>query len=150
MANLYPLLHEKAFYEGLKDDGETEIATLCRAAWVGSQRYGVIAWSGDVDSSFDVLRAQVRAGLNMAMSGIPWWNTDIGGFKNGHVEDPSFHELLIRWFQYGVFCPVCRLHGVRSPANWGSVPELTGADNEVWSYGEGVYEILREYKRRGL
>lgn len=143
--NLYPLLHEKAFYEGLRSEGETEIATLCRAAWLGSQRYGAIVWSGDITSSFEVFAKQIPAGLNMAMSGIPWWNTDIGGFSGGEAASPEFHELLVRWFQYGVFCPVCRLHGVRNPSCWTSVPELTGADNEVWSYGEKVYGILTGY-----
>ena len=145
--NLYPLLHEKGIYEGLKAEGETEIATLCRAAWLGSQRYGAIAWSGDIDSTFDVFKRQIPAGLNMAMSGIPWWNSDIGGFSGGESESPEFHELLIRWFQYGVFCPVCRLHGVREPSRWDLAPELTGADNEVWSYGDDVYEILAGYVR---
>jgi len=86
---------------------------LCRAGWLGSQRYAASIWSGDIDSTFESLQEQIRAGLNMALSGIPWWNTDIGGFKGGNIDSDYFRELIVRWFQYGVFCPVCRLHGVR-------------------------------------
>jgi alpha-D-xyloside xylohydrolase len=138
---IYPFLHEKAFYEGMKDAGEREVFMLCRSAWAGSQRFGVCVWSGDVESSFESLQAQVRAGLNMALSGIPWWTTDIGGFYGGNIEDPSFRELLIRWFQYGVFCPLFRLHGVRLPLKRSEQPRM-GADNEVWCFGEKAYHII--------
>jgi len=78
----------------------------------------------------------------MGLSGIPWWTTDIGGFKNGDINSPSFRELVVRWFQFGVFCPVFRLHGIRQPGTMvGS--EQTGAANEVWSFGETDYEIIR-------
>ena len=78
----------------------------------------------------------------MGLSGIPWWTTDIGGFKNGDINSPSFRELIVRWFQFGVFCPVFRLHGIRQPGTLvGS--EQTGAANEVWSFGETEYEIIR-------
>ena len=143
VANLYPLMHQMAFHEGMRAEGETEILTLSRSAWAGSQRYGTAVWSGDVASTFDALRRQVRAGLNMAMSGIPWWTTDIGGFHGGDIGSPSFRELIVRWFQYGVFCPICRLHGYRSPAPRGAWPR-SGADNEVWSFGDEAYAILRE------
>jgi alpha-D-xyloside xylohydrolase len=82
----------------------------------------------------------------MAMSGIPWWTTDIGGFFGGDGDDPVFRELLVRWFQYGVFCPLTRLHGDRLPESpMGSA--MTGGPNEVWSFGDDVYEILAEYLR---
>jgi alpha-D-xyloside xylohydrolase len=142
VANIYPLLHQQAFYEGLIDAGETEALTLSRSAWVGSQRYGSVIWSGDVESSFESLQAQVRAGLNIAMSGIPWWTTDIGGFHSGNIETNYFRELVVRWFQYSLFCPVVRLHGYRLPLT-GPMPK-SGADNEVWSFGEEVYDILRK------
>ncbi len=61
------------------------------------------------------LQAQVRAGLNVGMSGIPWWTTDVGGFFGGDIASEYFRELIVRWFQYGVFCPILRLHGYRSP-----------------------------------
>lgn len=147
VANLYPLLHQKAFYDGLTRAGEPEIATLCRAAWLGSQRYGAIVWSGDIASDFKTLQVQIRAGLNMAMSGIPWWNTDIGGFGGGDPTDPAFQEVAVRWFQYGTFCPIMRLHGVRRPACWKDVPSLTGAPNEIWSFGEEACGIMARYIR---
>ena len=141
VTNLYPLLHARGFYEGMRAEGEEEVLSLSRSAWAGSQRYGAAVWSGDVPSTFDALRLQVRAGLNMALSGIPWWTTDIGGFHGGNPECPSFRELIIRWFQYGAFCPIFRLHGFRQPAdNW----QDTGGPNEVWSFGEQAYGILRE------
>ena len=143
VANLYPMMYAKGFYDGMRAEGETEIINLCRCAWAGSQRYGAAIWSGDIDSTFEELRIQVRAGLNMGLSGIPWWTTDIGGFFGGHPEDPTFRELLVRWFQFGAFCPLFRLHGFREPTTW--IPTLQGGPNEVWSYGEEVYAILKEF-----
>jgi alpha-D-xyloside xylohydrolase len=78
----------------------------------------------------------------MAMSGIPWWTTDIGGFHEGDITTDYFRELIVRWFQYGVFCPIFRLHGHRLPVR-GPRPQ-SGADNEVWSFGKDVYEILKD------
>jgi len=93
-----------------------------------------------VPSTFEGLRAQFPAGLNIAMSGIPWWTTDIGGFRGGDPRTPYFQELVVRWFQYGVFCPLFRLHGVRDPYD---ADRGTGAGNEVWSFGETAYGIIR-------
>lgn len=142
VTNLYPLLHQKGFYEGMKAAGIDEIVNLSRSAWAGSQRYGAAVWSGDIRSRFDILRAQIPAGLNIAMSGIPWWTTDIGGFMEGDIRTDYFKELIVRWFQYGVFCPLFRLHGVRLPLNGLYGAQSSGADNEVWSYGEKAYEII--------
>lgn len=116
-----------------------EIITLCRSAWAGSQRYGAAVWSGDIPSTFEALRAQVCAGLNIGLSGVPWWTTDIGGFFDGDVNSPYFRELIVRWFQYGVFCPLFRLHGYRLP----KTPE-SGGPNEVWAFGDEAYAIIRE------
>ncbi len=98
------------------------------------------------------MRNQLSAGLNMGMAGIPWWTTDIGGFHGGHVGDPAFHELMIRWFQWAVFTPVLRMHGHRDPITPPAEPFRdgvaqcdTGAGNELWSFGERVYEVLRCY-----
>jgi alpha-D-xyloside xylohydrolase len=142
VANIYPLLHQQAYQDGLQAAGETEVLTLSRSAWAGSQRTGSVIWSGDVASTFPALADQVRAGLNMAMSGIPWWTTDIGGFHGGDLRSEEFRELVVRWFQYGVFCPICRLHGYRLPApkGWPS----SGAENEPWSFGETATPILRD------
>jgi alpha-D-xyloside xylohydrolase len=141
VANLYPLEHVRGFYEGMSEAGETEVLMLCRSAWAGSQRYGALVWSGDIPATFDSLRVQIRAGLNMGMSGIPWWNTDIGGFHGGVHEDPEFRELLVRWFQYAAFTPVFRLHGDRSPQT-GLGHDKTGGPNEIWSYGAEVDELI--------
>ena len=86
----------------------------------------------------------------MAMAGIPWWTTDIGGFHGGNPKDPAFRELLIRWFEYGTFCPVMRLHGYREPlkdpmGTEGGAACVSGADNEVWSFGDEAYEICKVY-----
>jgi alpha-D-xyloside xylohydrolase len=135
--NIYPLMHARAFYEGMRSEGEDEIISLCRSAWAGSQRYGAAVWSGDIESTFEALQDQVRAGLNIALSGIPWWTTDIGGFFDGDPDSPYFRELIVRWFQYGVFCPLFRLHGYRLPEG-----SKTGGPNEVWSFGERAYEII--------
>ncbi|HOF88763.1 MAG TPA: glycoside hydrolase family 31 protein [Armatimonadota bacterium] len=137
VGNLYPMLHERAFYDGMTAAGEQRVLNLCRSAWAGSQRYGAAVWSGDIPSTFEALRAQVRAGLNIAMSGIPWWTTDIGGFHGGDVASADFRELIVRWFQYGVFCPLFRLHGVRQPGT-----AKSGGPNEVWSFGEDAYAII--------
>ena len=144
VTNIYPMLHAKGFYEGMRAAGEDEIVLLCRSAWAGSQGYGALVWSGDVSSTFEALQQQITAGLNIAMSGIPWWTTDIGGFHEGNVNDPTFRELLVRWFQFGEFSPVCRLHGSRLPAT-GSGAEETGAPNEPWSFGPEVEAILTEW-----
>ncbi|MGP1395527.1 MAG: glycoside hydrolase family 31 protein [Inquilinaceae bacterium] len=142
VTNAYPVLHQKGYAEHMKADGIEDGVLLSRSAWLGTQRYPVVVWSGDVHSTFADLARQVRAGLNMAMSGIPWWTTDIGGFKGGDIRDPGFHELLIRWFQYGVFCPIFRLHGFRQDSL--GDPALGrdflagGADNEIWSFGPKV------------
>jgi alpha-D-xyloside xylohydrolase len=136
------MLHAKGFYDGMRGEGEEEILSLCRSAWAGSQRYGALVWSGDIDSTFDDLRRQIPAGLNIGLSGIPWWTTDIGGFKNGDITSPSFRELIVRWFQFGVFSPVLRLHGIRQPGTMVGA-EQTGASNEVWSFGDEQYGILR-------
>ncbi len=150
VGNLYPQLFARAVHDGLRAEGEDEIVNLVRCAWAGSQRYGALVWSGDIHSTFTDLRRQVTAGLHMGLAGIPWFTTDIGGFHDGDVRDPDFHELLVRWFQFGAFCPVMRLHGDRRPfadvtAADGSPRFRTGGPNELWSFGEEVYERLAPY-----
>jgi alpha-D-xyloside xylohydrolase len=146
VGNIYPLLHAKGFFDGMSGEGEDEIVLLSRSAWAGSQRYGAAVWSGDIDSTFEDLRRQIPAGLNIGLSGIPWWTTDIGGFKGGDIGSPSFRELLVRWFQFGVFSPLCRLHGFRQPGTM-SGAEQSGAPNEPWSFGPEAYQILRQWLR---
>ena len=104
-------------------------------------------WNGDIGSTFESLRMSVKSGLSMAMSGIPWWNSDIGGFHSGDTRSEYFRELIVRWAQFGVFSPVMRFHGarIRTPEQVDRFPgikERTGGENEVWSFGEENYEIL--------
>lgn len=140
VASLYPMMHEKIFYENMKKCGIEKPLNLCRSAWSGSQKYGAAVWSGDIDSTFESLETQMKAGLNMVTSGIPWWTTDIGGFYGGVNDDPSFRELIVRWFQFGLYCPIFRLHGFRNSWN---IKE--GSSNEIWSFGDEVYSILQKY-----
>jgi alpha-D-xyloside xylohydrolase len=142
----YPREHARGFAEGLWADGEKDVMLLCRSAWAGSQRYGAAVWSGDIDSTFEALAAQIPAGLNIGVSGIPWWTTDIGGFKGGDPTTPYFRELIVRWFQFGTFCPLFRLHGVREPGPLVGSGQ-TGAPNEVWSFGDEAYGIISEQLR---
>lgn len=150
IGNIYPAMYAKTFFDGMKAEGQENIINLLRCAWAGSQKYGALVWSGDIHSSFGSLRNQLAAGLNMGIAGIPWWTTDIGGFHGGDPGDPAFQELLIRWFEYGTFCPVMRLHGYREPlkepmGTEGGAACVSGADNEVWSFGDEAYEICKTY-----
>ncbi len=146
-ALLYPYYYVKMLYDGLKEAGETEIISLTRAAYPGSQKYGAAVWNGDIVSDWRALRQSVTSGLSMAMCGIPWWNSDIGGFINGDTESEEFRELLVRWFQFGLFSPIMRLHGDRKrlkdqPVN----PDLlaqSGGPNEIWRFGEENYRIIK-------
>ncbi len=150
VGNLYPLLYAKTFFDGMKEEGQENIINLLRCAWAGSQKYGALVWSGDIHSTFASLKNQFAAGLNMGIAGIPWWTTDIGGFFGADIHDSKFHEILVRWFEYGTFCPVMRLHGYRWPlqpqqGTTGGAACISGAPNEVWSYGDKVYEICTKY-----
>ncbi len=150
IGNIYPVDYARAFYEGMEEEGQDNIVNLLRCAWAGSQRYGALVWSGDIASSFESMRNQLVAGLNMGMAGIPWWTTDIGGFHGGDPDDPDFRELFVRWFEWGCYCPVMRLHGDREPrqpqvGTTGGATCRSGAANEIWSYGEEVYGICRKY-----
>jgi alpha-D-xyloside xylohydrolase len=150
IGNVYPVDYARAFYEGMAAEGEKNIVNLVRCAWAGSQKYGALVWSGDIASSWSSLRNQLQAGLNIGIAGIAWWTTDIGGFHGGDPNDETFRELFVRWFQWGTFCPVMRLHGDREPrqpqrGTSGGATCCSGAPNEVWSYGEEVYIICKRY-----
>ena len=150
IGNIYPVEYARTFYEGMEKEGQENIVNLLRCAWAGSQKYGALVWSGDIASSFDTMRNQLSAGLNMGIAGIPWWTTDIGGFHGGNPGDPEFRELFTRWFEWGAFLPVMRLHGDREPrqpqyGQTGGAACRSGAPNEIWSYGEEVFEICKKY-----
>ncbi|OMP88481.1 putative family 31 glucosidase ORF2 [Diplodia seriata] len=157
IGNLYPLHYARAFHDGQTAAGQANVVNLARCAWASSQRYGALVWSGDIASSWPVFRAQLAAGLNTGLAGIPWWTTDIGGFHGGDAADAGFRELFVRWFQWAAFCPVMRLHGDREPrqpqrGDSGGAACRSGAPNEVWSYGERVERICRRWMvvREGL
>ena len=141
VGNEYPRHYTKMFYDGLRAEGVEVPVSLVRSAWLGSQRYGALVWSGDVESTFAAFRNQVQAGIHMGLCGFAWWTTDTGGFSNGNIESPDFRELLVRWFQYSVFTPILRMHGDRRTA----FDKPYFPPNELWSYGEEVYGILRKY-----
>ena len=135
--NAYPLLDTQAVYQGQRSASDKKrVFILSRSAFAGSQRNGVTAWSGDINSDWLSFRRQVPAGLNFALSGIPYWTTDIGGFVFGSPPDPAFRELFIRWFQYATFNPILRVHGTRNPD-----------ENELWSYGPDAQTILVNFDR---
>lgn len=150
IGNIYPREYSRTWFEGMTEEGQDGVVNLVRCAWAGSQRFGALVWSGDVASSWSSFKDQLAAGLSMGLSGIPWWTTDIGGFHGGDPNDPKFRELFVRWFQWGTFCPVMRLHGDREPrqakvGTTGGASCRSGADNEVWSYGADVFEICKKY-----
>ncbi len=152
-SNLYPQMFSRAFFEPMKEGREETPVNLLRCGWAGSQKFGNVIWSGDIPSTFQAFREQLQAGLNMGLAGIPWWTTDIGGFMTDDVKDPDFQELLIRWYQFAVYSAVLRMHGDRGPYNipplderdWGGGYLHTGQPNELWSYGEENYRIMRKY-----
>jgi alpha-D-xyloside xylohydrolase len=135
--NLFPLATTGAVYNGQRGASEKKrVFILSRSAFAGAQRNAVTTWSGDINSDFFSFRRQIPAGLNMALSGIPYWTTDIGGFVFGNPTDPAFRELFIRWFQFGTFNPILRVHGTRHPD-----------ENELWSYGRDAQKILVTFDR---
>jgi len=141
-ANVFPNFHNAVVADGqreadlsLPESAQKRVFILSRSAYAGSQRSGVTAWSGDVLSDWLTFQRQIPAGLNYAMSGMPYWTTDIGGFiSGGNLNDPNFRELFIRWFQFGAFSPIFRVHGTRNPS-----------ENELWSYGPEAQKILVDY-----
>jgi alpha-D-xyloside xylohydrolase len=135
-ANVYPNFHTATVAGGQRAASDRKrVFILSRSAYAGAQRNGVTAWSGDVLSDWVTFQRQIPAGLNYALSGMPYWTTDIGGFiSGGNLADPDFRELFIRWFQFGAFSPIFRVHGTRTPD-----------ENELWSYGPEAQKILVEY-----
>lgn len=146
VGNSYPKFYTQGFFEGMTEEGDQQPVNLVRSAWAGSARYGALVWSGDIVSSFECFNRQVRAGLSMAIAGIPWWTTDIGGFHGARGDDPEFRELFLRWFAYGCFSPVMRLHGNRNPQlDFEGEAIGSGSPNEIWSFGEEVFQICKKY-----
>ena len=144
-SNIYPQMYSRVFFDPMKKMGNDAVVNLLRCAWAGSQKYGNVVWSGDVPSTFEAFYDQLQAGLNMGLAGIPWWTTDIGGFSGGRPEDKQFQQLFVRWFEWGTFCPVMRLHGNRNRhGEKSNLKEPSGDPNELWSFGERIFEILKK------
>ncbi len=131
---IYPLFVSQAVYEGQrKTISDKRVCILTRSAYLGQQKYGVINWSGDVGGTWDSYKRQIVAGLNFVMTGLPYWTTDIGGFfRPGEAQytDENYHELLTRWFQWGAFNPIFRIHGYQT-------------ETEPWKYGPRVESHVR-------
>lgn len=152
VSNLYPQMYSRVFYDEMSKENKL-VVNLLRCAWAGSQKYGNVVWSGDVPSTFEAFEDQLQCGLNMGLAGISWWTTDVGGFMTDDVNDPDFRNLLIRWYQFAVYSAVLRMHGDRGPYNippldnrdWGGGYLHTGQPNELWSYGEENYKIMKKY-----
>jgi alpha-D-xyloside xylohydrolase len=147
LRNAFPLETVRGVYESQrKAKEEKRIFIMTRSAFAGQQHYGSNMWSGDVNSSWDMLRKQVPAGLSFSLTGNPNFNTDIGGFfcnaynTMGPASAPKnhqFQELYVRWMQYGLFCPVFRSHGADAP-------------REIWQFGkkgEPVYDAIEKMIR---
>lgn len=138
--NAYPLMTVGGVYDHQrKVDSSKRVFILTRSAFAGQQRYGANTWSGDVTASWGALRNQISAGLNFSLTGIPYWNSDIGGFFLGNfrekLDDPEYRELYVRWLQFGAFCPMMRSHG-------------TDAPREIYQFGkkgDQDYDAIEKY-----
>ena len=150
-SNIFPQWYSRTYFDPMTALGAQPV-NLLRSGWAGSQKYGNVLWSGDVPSSWESLRDQIVAGQNIGVAGIPWWNTDIGGFMEGNVNDPAFHQLLARWYEWAVFTPVMRLHGDREPF---TIPALddrergggylhTGQPTEMWALGDDMFALMKQ------
>jgi len=118
--NAYPLMTVGGVAQRQKADSEAKrVFILTRSAFAGQQRFGANTWSGDVTASWQALENQISAGLNFSLTGIPYWNSDIGGFFlskfPAKLNDPEYRELYVRWLQFGAFCPMMRSHGADAP-----------------------------------
>jgi len=138
--NAYPLMSVGGVYEHQrKTSSAKRVFILTRSAFAGQQRYGANTWSGDIVASWETLKKQIPTGLNFSLSGIPYWNSDIGGFflwnyKN-KLDDPEYRELYARWLAFGSLCPMMRSHG-------------TDAPREIYQFGKPgtpVYDAIEKF-----
>lgn len=145
--NAYALEHCRGMYEGQRADfPRRRVLTLARSAFSGCQRHGVTVWSGDIGYDFEALRKQITAGLSASMSGLPFWTTDIGGFTGGDPHDEAYRQLYVRWFQYGAFCPMLRVHGSRGVVCFEDlIVGRSRGENELWSFGPDAERMMLKY-----
>jgi len=133
--NAFPLYETSAVYNGQRaTDEKKRVVILSRSAYLGQQRNSSISWSGDISANWETFRRQIPAGLSFGMSGFPYWTTDVGGFFRpmDQYKSEEYHELLARWFEFGAFCPIFRVHGYRS-------------ETELWKFGPEMETILTKY-----
>ena len=137
----YPLFVSKAVYDGQRaTDPSKRVAILTRSAFAGQQRFGTINWSGDIGWNWDTYKRQIVAGLNYSLTGMPYWTTDIGGFfrpGRGQYTDAKYHDILTRWFQWGTFNTIFRIHGYQT-------------ETEPWKYGDTVMNNMRSMMNLAL
>ena len=135
LRNAYPLYVTRAVFQGQRETAAAKrVVILTRSAFPGQQRNATAVWSGDIAGDWETFRRQVSAGLNFTMTGMPYWTTDVGGFNRptDQYKSPAYHELLTRWFEYGIFCPLFRIHGDQS-------------ETEIWNYGADVEDTFRKF-----
>jgi alpha-D-xyloside xylohydrolase len=125
------LKHQQMVWDGAQDNNTL---MLTRSAWIGSSKYNAVVWSGDLESTWDSFVTQVKLAPNVQLSGLHWWATDIAGYRDGYYEDSGFNELLVRWYQWGVFLPIFRTHGHRQPSADSNQCGPSGGPNELWTY----------------
>lgn len=138
--NAFPLMTVGGVYDHQRSVTDSKrVFILTRSAFAGQQRYGANTWSGDVFSSWNALRNQISAGLNFSLCGIPYWNSDIGGFFlsafRKKLADPEYRELYVRWLEFGTFCPMMRSHGADAP-------------REIYQFGkkgDKAYDAIEKY-----
>jgi alpha-D-xyloside xylohydrolase len=125
--NAYPLEHTRGVFEGsMQTAPDKRVAILTRSAFAGQQKYSTVVWSGDISGEWSTLKASIPAGISFCMSGMPYWTTDVGGFwvkYKGGNKNPDYKELFTRWYQYGAFCPIFRVHG-------------SNTEREIWFFGD--------------
>jgi len=140
--NAFPLMTVGGVYDHQRATTDSKrVFILTRSAFAGQQRYGANVWSGDTQASWNTLKNQIPAGLNFSLSGIPYWNSDIGGFFLANypkrLNDPDYRKLYVRWLQFATFCPMMRSHGTEAP-------------REIYQFGkkgEPVYDAIEKFIR---
>jgi alpha-D-xyloside xylohydrolase len=134
--NVYPMYVTKTIYDGVRKDAPDErVFILTRSGFSGQQRYSTAVWSGDVGHDWETLKRQITGGLNMSITGMPWWTFDAGGFfrpGGGQYESAEYQERFLRWFQFATFAPLQRVHGYQT-------------NTEFWRYGEKMEKEALNY-----
>lgn len=133
--NAYPFYVTRAVYRGQRAATQAKrVCILTRSAFLGEQRHAAACWSGDIRGNWQTFRRQIPDGLNFCMAGMPYWTTDIGGFfrPRDQYTSPAYHSLLIRWYEFGAFCPIFRVHGNETAT-------------EVWNFGPEVVSDFVKY-----